>query len=427
MRSFRPFVALTALLLGGLNLAAGADKVLVPGDPPLTQELVDTYRRMAEWALGIELGEKERREWQELFMAEFLKKNLDKRKAVITSCQGYAPYLDRVSKLDNADRERERAINGRAWLDGLRKSKDRDDQMLLAAYDAAYKPGGTKNPILVEGDPPLTKVMIDVDAATTEWVLDLRLIDQQRRKFRDLWVEDWKSWDAAKRQREAKNIEEWANLLPTFNNYGRNLRRALDQPRFLAEFSKKDSGGLARWLLTLHEAAIKPGSARNAVLVEGDPQLTQLVVNRYADYLEVLLDLSVSGGFTAPQRQVLQDYLVKDWKKMSAEARRELLGDLKRWGDAAAKGGDELGKWRKALQPKVLTELRLAADNPRSRWLLETYENERQVVQRMRDRMLLDYETKMSIYRKFGEIGNSEGHFEYNPTTKRYDRWVPNR
>jgi hypothetical protein len=37
-------------------------------------------------------------------------------------------------------------------------------------------------------------------------------------------------------------------------------------------------------------------------------------VDRYGDYVEVMLDLSVSGGLTAPQRQVLQEYLVKDWK-----------------------------------------------------------------------------------------------------------------
>src|SRR5262245_43966739 len=92
-----------------------------------------------------------------------------------------------------------------------------------------------------------------------------------------------------------------------------------------------------------------------------------------------MLDLSVSGGCHGPQRPLPQEYLVKEWKKTGGEARQELLGDLKRWSDAAGRGADELGKWRKALHLKVLTALHLPADNPRYRWLLEAYNQEREL------------------------------------------------
>jgi hypothetical protein len=43
------------ILLVGQNLARGADRVLVPGDPPLTQEVVDLYQQMWEWYCDVEL------------------------------------------------------------------------------------------------------------------------------------------------------------------------------------------------------------------------------------------------------------------------------------------------------------------------------------------------------------------------------------
>jgi hypothetical protein len=411
----------TLLLVGSVALARGDDKVLVPGDPPLTQEVVDNCRRMAEWALSIELGDKERRQWEQFFVVEFLKKDQAKRKASMTVYQGFGPYLDKVSKMPDAERVRERARKRDFWLDSLRKSSDRDDRMLLGAYDEAYKPGGSKNPILVKSDPPLTQGMIDLDAATAEVLLDLRLSDEQRKKFRDLRIEDWKSWDAAKRLRDAKNTESWANL-PTFSNYRRNEQRALTQPRLLTEFHKKDSGELAQWLLTLHESTIKPGSERNPVLVDGVPQLTQLMVDRYIDYVEIMLDMSIGGGFTTPQRQVLQDYLVKDWKKLSADDRKELLGDINRWEDAAAMGADEANKCIGALRPKLLAQLRTAREDARSQWLLVVFDGERELLQ-----------ARLQVIKQVGELKRDiaramepKGHWEFNLNTRRHD-WVADR
>jgi hypothetical protein len=421
MGTLRCLSVVVTLLLGSIALARGEDKVLVPGDPPLTQEVVDNCRRMAEWALSIELGEKERRQWEQLFVVEFLKKNPAKRKASMTVYQGFGPYLDKASKMPDADRSRERALKRDFWLDALRKSTDRDDKLLLAAHDDAYKPGGSKNPILVKSVPPLTQGMVDLDAATAEVLLDLQLSDEQRRKFRDLRIEDWKSWDAAKRQRDAKNTESWANL-PVFSNYKRNEQRALTQTNLLKEFRKKDSGELAQWLLTLHESAIKPGSERNPVLVDGMPQLTQLMVDSYIDYVEIMIDLSISGGFTTRQRQVLQDYLVKDWKKLSVDDRKELLDDIKRWEDAAAMGADEANKSIGALRPKLLAQLRTARDDARSQWLLVVFDRERELLQ-----------ARLQVIKQVGELKRDiaramepKGHWEYNLNTRRHE-WVADR
>jgi hypothetical protein len=418
MSFVRPFAAVTALLLlGGLNLAPGADKVLVPGDPPLTQETVDLYHQMWEWYFDLRLSRNERRQLEELFITFWKKSDRATSKSLLASYSTMEKKWRGILDLKGPDQERHRSEVRERWLAGFRKSQDPYDRLLLSIYDAAYKPGGTKNPILVEGDPPLTQAMIDTDAAAVELLLDLRLTDEQRRKFRDLWIADWKSWDPGKRQRNAKNIESWANL-PTYSNYKRNLQRSLDQPRLLEVFRKKDSGERARWLLALHESAIKPGSARNPVLVDGEPALTQLVADRYGDYIEVMLDLSISGGLTAPQRQVLQDYLVKDWKKMGADGRKELLADLKRWADAVAAGNAEANKSIRALRPKLLAQLRTARDDPRSVWLLEVFDTERGLVKQREEMQRIVDEVRQYI--------GSPGHWEYNGNTRRHE-WVPDR
>ena len=49
------------ILLGGQSLVHGADRVLVPGDPPLTREVVDLYQQMWEWYCDVKLTGQQRR------------------------------------------------------------------------------------------------------------------------------------------------------------------------------------------------------------------------------------------------------------------------------------------------------------------------------------------------------------------------------
>jgi|SRR5262245_14118420 len=53
MSALRLFAVPVVILLTGFNAAcAEVKKVLAPGDPPLTQEMVDDYTKLAEWRLG---------------------------------------------------------------------------------------------------------------------------------------------------------------------------------------------------------------------------------------------------------------------------------------------------------------------------------------------------------------------------------------
>ena len=49
MSKFRCFVSMALLMLAGLGAARAEDRVLVPGDLPLTQGMVDDYCRYVAW------------------------------------------------------------------------------------------------------------------------------------------------------------------------------------------------------------------------------------------------------------------------------------------------------------------------------------------------------------------------------------------
>jgi hypothetical protein len=381
MNAFRSVAAVAGVvLLSWAESACAQDKVLVAGDPPLTQKTVDLYQQMWEWYCDVQLTPEQRRQHTQHFIAFWKKSGPAVTKPLLARYGATEKEWRSCLELKGADQERKRIEVRENWMTNLRKSTSTDDGFLVSVYDDAYKPGGTNNPILAAGEPPLTQAMVDLNTATIELILDIRLTNEQRRKFRELWIQDWKSWDPSMRREQANAVETWTRL-PTYNNYTRHLKRSFFQPLVLAEWGKGTASYRCRWLVSLHESAYKPGSERNPVLVEAMPPLTQVVADRYGDYVEVMFDLSISGGLTASQRQVLQDYLIKDWKKMNADDRNELLADLKRWSDAAAGGAAELNECRSALGPKLMAQLHSAPTDPRSLYLLGVFDRNRALYQ----------------------------------------------
>src|SRR5260370_23597767 len=101
-------VSLTVLLLlSAVNPARSEDKVLVPGDAPLRQSLLDSYREYHEWLLDIQLTEPQRRQWEGVFIGEFQKKSPARRRAVVTSWQTDAPDRERLAKLIDTERDQQ--------------------------------------------------------------------------------------------------------------------------------------------------------------------------------------------------------------------------------------------------------------------------------------------------------------------------------
>src|SRR5262245_614406 len=121
----------------------------------------------------------------------------------------------------------------------------------------------------------------------------------------------------------------------------------------------------------------------------------------------------------APLEQTLQRYLVKDWKKMDATTREEMLADLKRWADATGKGAAEANKLVPALRPKLLVQLRTAG-NERSQWLLEIANQERKKADLLSDAERRRHGAAMKLIDNLRPFG----HWGYNARTGRYE-WMP--
>jgi hypothetical protein len=407
------------LLLAGLNLVHGADRVLVRGDPPLTLKNVDRFQRLWEWYCDIRLTPPQRRQLQQAFANLWRKRYKAGNETALASHRALEKEWLVLQDMEGAEQDRKRARTRAIWISNMRKSKDDVCRFLVPIYNAAYRPGGRNNPILVAGDSPLTKTMIDVDRELSELLLDLTLTVKQRKEHQRLMVEGWNNFTQEERAGAVKSINKWGAVLPSYSNYTRHVERALTFPKSLNRWVKnRDSNPFSRWMLVLYESSSKPGSTHNPVLGADKPKLTQLVVDRYGDYVEIMLDLSVCGGLTTPQRQVLKDYLVKDWKKMTAEEREELLADLKGWADAAGTGAAEANESIGALRPKLLARLQTTENRQSSKWLLEIAAQERRKAKALAEDQRMMFEAMRRIIR-INENGhwrtNSKGHVEWEP------------
>jgi len=422
MNVFRFALTLAVLVvLGGLTPARGADRVLLPGNTPLTQKMVDQYQERWQWYCDVPMSEKQRRTHQRLLIGYWLKKTMSYRQALAAAySRSYEAYREDL-QLEGQEQEWRRAQIRLQWMNVLRKDADASSRYLTALYNAAYKPGGSKNPILVKGNPPLTRVTMDQRIVTVEWLLDAPLTKKQRQKYQRLYIEAWAQADRETRQSRVQSAAGNAALLQQASPYQRHFFRSTNLKRFLTAMAKEDADAVDRWVLAEYRAMSKVGSPRNPLLVPGRPPLTQVLVDRYGDYLEAMLDLSVSGGFSAPQRQTLQRYLVKDWKKMDARTREKMLADLKRWADATGKGAAEANKLVPALRPKLLVQLRTAG-NERSQWLLEIANQERKKADLLSDAERRRHGAAMKLIDNLRPFG----HWGYNARTGRYE-WMPCR
>ncbi len=420
--------ALLALLAAG---TARADEILVRGDPPLTRNTVALYQEMWQWYCDITLTPEQRRQLQVLSIRIW--PTLDKftRQRLLTNYATMEKEWREAQQLPAAEREAKRLAVRIQWMNNLRKNtKNIVNRYLVSVYDAAYRPGGRKNPILVRGEPPLTKVLMDQRVRFVEWLLDLSLTAKQRAEHRRLFIKRWKGTDPAQREKLAKGIANWGDWLPGASAYVRNTNRAMVLPRVLAAANVKDANEEDRWVAGLYEATYKPGGPRNPVLVEGAAPLTQALVDRYGDFVEWALDLAPTGGLSGPQRRVLRDYLVKDWPRMDRAARKELLDAVKHWAEVMPLKPEERTEWHKALQPKLVAELRVARDHARSQWLLEVYTAARhkaqQIAQQKAEQLRLQryaeqlrHESVMDAYRAI--MDSPSYRWEYNYSTGRWE------
>jgi hypothetical protein len=239
--------------------APGSERnpVLVPGTPALTQEMVDQGRRWNQWVLDVRLTAAQRQEYQRLFVNNW--KSWDqavKNSFVENHAQG---VFSRVMLLSAYDRDMLRAQSRSKLLTDL---EDRPDdelaRLLLAAEDTAHQPGGERNPVLVDGQTPLTRDMVSQFGDFLEWALDLRaggLTVAQRRELQDLLTESWKKRDDSWKAAFAGHLEKWDELVSLSDGERAKVQKEVG-PVLVAQL-RSTPDPLNRWLLEI--AAKKQG------------------------------------------------------------------------------------------------------------------------------------------------------------------------
>jgi hypothetical protein len=184
-----------------------------------------------------------------------------------------------VSNSSPADRAIERAVVLAENFEVLRASKAEDDKWLMAAYDAAHKPGSDANPILAKGDPPLTLDMLNDYFDYLEWSCDRTQLggwSQGRLKvFQELITADWAEADAVGRDAFLADLEWWHEEFPKLANAARRLDANIKRrPAYLIHLRKTagDAAERRQFIARSDEDAVLEGkleAARHKAVIEG--------------------------------------------------------------------------------------------------------------------------------------------------------------
>jgi hypothetical protein len=211
-----PLVAALTFFLLSVPSAALAQKggVLVPGSPPLTQEMADRFDRFLEWIFDVPFTREQHDSLQAELVAAWKKKDAE-------AIKGVGELLNLQEQLGKAsDAERQAARGGlqAGLVEELRKDpKDPMNASLLAAYDAAHQP-------LAPGNPPLTRQMTDAFAEmmwfTLAEVMGEKEAPTPDKNFKDAWAakitEKYASLEPAQQRSLADMPTAWAGLRLTW-------------------------------------------------------------------------------------------------------------------------------------------------------------------------------------------------------------------
>jgi len=416
----------TALLIPALAGPLFAqDRVLVSGDPALTEATVAAAAQFYEWALDVRLSEPQYVEFSRLLVDRWQQPGGAARADIVNTRSRWGEIVGmRVSaRGDIQPRVQD------STLSRLRGSARGDDaaRWLLARHAEAHQ-------VLASGNPPLTEGLAERMADYWEWVLDVRLGDRERQELRQFQVAQWAARDAAWKRTWITIIPAWWTTMANLGPVERTVLRVQAQTNVLAEIRGNPGEPFNRWRFAHYQAAHKPGGERNPILVGGAVPLTQDMVTQYCELVEWRWRLQLTG-LGAQQRQQFQQLVIADWKKGDQAAREAFLADL-RWWLEVFPGLSESGRQNVTLQNQQVTsylERLHGSSNADARsWYvalealtLETLRwraaMQNMYIQTWRSMIEGNRATMTNISRNMAPAGR----YEYDPRSGGYDRYVP--
>lgn len=145
-----------------------------------------------EWYLGLGFTAEERREWQEVIASYWPKRDKAEREKII---KDHRDFFTTYSQWSPYERDLNRPLYMRNVLENLRNHNGDPERWIVAKLEAAYRPGGEGNPILVPGDPPLTRLLLDQTVAMIEFAFALNLSATERGAYQKTFIGDWRQHD----------------------------------------------------------------------------------------------------------------------------------------------------------------------------------------------------------------------------------------
>jgi hypothetical protein len=420
-RCLRYIALLIPAVAGSLR---AQDRLLAPGNPPLTATAVTVAAQFYEWALDVRLSEAEYRDFERLLVERWNQPGGAEKSENLKTRERWTEIVGmRVSARGEIQPRVQDSLLAR-----LRLSARGDDaaRWLLARYAEAHQ-------TLAPGNPPLTKVLADRMADYWEWVLDVRLGDRERRELQQFQVAQWAQRDAAWKRNWITIIPAWWTTMANLGPVERTLLRVQARTNVLAEIRGDPAEPFNRWRLARYQAAHGPGGEMNPILVAGAVPLTQDMVTQYCEFVEWRWRLQLTG-LGAQQRQQLQQLVVADWKR-GETARRDFLADLKWWLEVFPGLSDAERQnviYKNAHMGAYLERLHRSPNVDARSWYLalesltlETFRwraaMQNMYIQTWRSMIESNRATMTQIARNLAPSGR----YEYDARTGAYDRYVP--
>ncbi len=244
--------------------------------------------------------------------------------------------------------------------------------LLLPAGSRAQQPpgafsGGIHYPIA--GQPPLTINMVQRATNFFQWLLDAPLTPEQRQQFQNAVAKSWLSGRQDEVQSTLQVIQFNDQLFLSKSPTEREIVRQTVQPKYIAQMRAQPNSDLARWVLSIYDAAHKPIAA-------GDPPLTPQVVDAYVAFMSFMMYQTLgnnwhftgSGSFRdAVAQPIIASYPALSADQQAAMAQIPLmwaaLNDA--WPKAPLAQQQQLrAQWKPALQQFLDNLNKTAAAKP---------------------------------------------------------------
>ena len=425
MRTLR-YLYHAAVLIPVITAALPAqDRVLVAGNPPLTEGAVASAAKLYEWALDVRLSEPQYLEFERLLADRWKQAGGAARSDVVATAGRWGEIIGmRVAARGEIHSRVQDSVVARLRTRG---AGDDAARWLLTRYVEAHR-------ILTPGNPPLTQGLADRIADYWEWALDVRLDQQARRELQQLEVAMWAQRPADWKQNWISIIPAWWTTLSSLGPVERTVMRVGVRTKVLEEIRQDPKESFNAWRFARYQAAHRPGGEMNPILVPGSTPLTQDMVTQYSEFIEWRWRLQLTG-LGAQQRQQLQQFVVADWKSGDESARRAFVADLKWWLDVFPTLSDAQRQnvtYTKEHTGAYLERLHQSRNANARAWYvsleslaLETLRYratlQNMYIQTWRSMIESNRATMTQIARNLAPSGR----YDYDPKTGGYDRYVP--